>query len=98
MKTTLLCASIALFSIAHAQVKEGKVTYERTMQFQQRNQNQNPDAGNRPRSRTDRYELSFGNNQSLWESLPDMNAGGDEGGGGGGGGFGGGGFRRSGGS
>ncbi|MEI6947513.1 GLPGLI family protein [Paraflavisolibacter sp. H34] len=100
MKTKLLCVCLSFFSLAQSQaqsqVKEGKITYERTITFQQRNRNNNnnPDADNRPRSRTDRFELSFSATQSLWESLPDMNAGGDEAGGGGGGNFGGGGGMR----
>ena len=63
-----------------AQLKEGKVVYERTMQFQMRLQNVDPAiANNLPRSRTDRFELSFTPTKTLWESLPDM----DEGEGGG---------------
>lgn len=69
-----------------AQMKEGKIVYERTITFQPR-QNMPPEAAaNMPRSRTDRYELSFAKNQSLWEALPDLENNDDNAGGGGGGG------------
>jgi len=75
----LICA----FSL-HAQMKEGKVLYERTISFQPR-QNMNPDAAaNMPRSRTDRFELSFAKNQSIWEILPDLESNDENAGGGGG--------------
>jgi GLPGLI family protein len=68
----------------HAQMKEGKVVYERTITFQPR-QNMNPEAAaNMPRSRTDRFELSFAKNQSFWESLPDLESNDENTGGGGG--------------
>lgn len=79
----ILFAISALLTVfpAMAQIKEGKVTYERTMQFQMRLQNVDPAiANNLPRSRTDRFELSFTPTKTLWESLPDMDA--QEGGGG----------------
>ena len=72
-----------------AQVKEGKVVYERTIQFQMRLQQVDPAiANNLPRSRTDRFELKFSPTKVLWEALPDMDAsaegfGGPGGGGGG---------------
>lgn len=65
-------------------MKEGKVVYERTLTFQPR-QNMNPEAAaNMPRSRTDRFELSFAKNQSYWESLPDLETNDENTGGGGG--------------
>lgn len=66
-----------------AQMKEGKVLYERTLTFQPR-QNTNPErAASMPRSRTDRFELSFANNQALWESVPNMDENDENQGGGG---------------
>lgn len=46
--------------------------YERTIQMQMRFQGM-PDemAQQMPRSRTDHFELLFGNNQSLWQSVPE---------------------------
>ena len=83
--TTLVCFSIA----AQAQMKEGKITYERTIQMQFRgnggqmrggNGPQMPPMGNNnmPRERKDKFELSFANNQSLWEAIPDMDEAGNE--------------------
>ncbi|RPD50972.1 GLPGLI family protein [Paracnuella aquatica] len=87
MTRFLLAMGTLLFAMpALAQMKEGKVVYERTMQFQMRLQNVDPAvANNLPRSRTDRFELSFTPAKTLWESLPDMEEG--EGGGGPGGGM-----------
>jgi GLPGLI family protein len=74
---------IASICTIHAQMKEGKVVYERTMKFQPR-QNMNPEmAANMPRTRTDRFELSFAKNQSLWEYLPDLDNNDENAGGGG---------------
>lgn len=84
MKKILLsiCLIAGVFTL-QAQMKEGKVVYERTITFQQR-QNMNPErANNMPRSRTDRFELSFAKNQSLWESLPDLESNDENTGGGG---------------
>lgn len=79
-----ICALIAVVP-AFAQLKEGKVTYERTIQLQIRIQGMDPSvANNMPRSRTDRFELSFTPGKQLWEALPDMEEG-NEGGPGGGG-------------
>lgn len=79
---TCLCA-LVLALPGMAQLKEGKVVYERTMQFQMRLQGVDPAiANNLPRSRTDRFELSFAPGKQLWEALPNMDEGdGGEGGG-----------------
>ena len=63
-------------------MKEGKVLYERTIQMQFRgNMEFSADGGpppsprgneNMPRERKDKFELSFANHQSLWESVTDM--------------------------
>ena len=62
--------SLICFGLANAQQKEGKVTYERTSVMQIRVNGDMP-AGieqSLPRTRTDRFELVFGNNQSLWKA------------------------------
>jgi GLPGLI family protein len=64
-------AAVLLMSAPKAQQKEGKVIYERTMQVQiQINDNGN-DALQQmlPKSRTDKFELSFGNNQSIYKHV-----------------------------
>jgi GLPGLI family protein len=68
----LLVSSCALMSVlyAGAQQKEGKVTYERTVQIQIRiNDGQmNEEMQNMlPKTRKDNFELTFANNQSLWK-------------------------------
>jgi GLPGLI family protein len=60
--------------VATAQKKEGRAVYERTVQMQIRMQGVSEEiAAQMPKSRTDVYELLFGNNQSLWQSLPTTN-------------------------
>jgi GLPGLI family protein len=69
-----ICSSLTGYS----QMKEGRVVYERTFQLPQRIFANNPDLAARlPKSRTDQYELLFGNNQTLWQYLPDANSEGD---------------------
>jgi GLPGLI family protein len=83
-KILFLIIMIASIGTIQAQMKEGKVVYERTIKFQPR-QNMNPEmAANLPRTRTDRFELSFAKNQSLWEYLPDLESSDENAGGGGG--------------
>ena len=69
--------SIALVCIAgficikmNAQQNEGKVIYSRTVQMQIRFSDDQGGAENvLPRSRTDKFELSFANNQTLWKQM-----------------------------
>lgn len=97
MKRIVLFIIILLSLSATAQMKEGKVLYERTIQMQFRGGNVQiggdgppqppaPPGTNRSGERKDKFELSFANNQSLWESVPEMDdndnfAGGDGAGG-----------------
>jgi GLPGLI family protein len=54
---------------ANAQQKQGKVLYERVSQMTMRMQGMNEEMERMiPKSRTDKFELTFGNNQSLWKS------------------------------
>jgi GLPGLI family protein len=60
----LLCAGQVF-----AQSKEGKVTYERVVQVQLRYAGNNEEMDRQvPQTRTDKFELIFGNNQSLWKA------------------------------
>ena len=53
-----------------AQQNEGKVIYSRTVQMQIRFSDNNDGVENvLPRSRTDKFELSFANNQTLWKQM-----------------------------
>lgn len=68
MKHILLAAPALLFvNLLAAQQKQGKVVYERTMQMNIRVADNNEALAQMlPKTRTDKFELTFGNNQSLW--------------------------------
>lgn len=81
MKQFFLFAGLAITTLAQAQIKdgkasvtsaaplkEGKVIYEQTLQFQFRGNQQMP--ANLPKSQVLTYELLFGNHQSLLQMLP----------------------------
>src|SRR5690348_9360317 len=71
MKKILLFVGLALSVMTQAQMKEGRIVYERTVQLPVRMFNADPNlASQLPKSRTDQFELLFGNNQSLWQYLP----------------------------
>lgn len=76
----LIVTTISLY--ATGQMKEGKVLYERTIKMQFRGNIPPEMANNMPPERKDKFELSFANNQSLWESIPEMDDNNDAGGGG----------------
>lgn len=83
----IVSTGIALLAIivADAQQKEGKVTYERTVQMQVSFAGMNEEMQRMiPRSRTDRFELTFANNQTLYKAVEqeeeDETMGGDQGG------------------
>jgi len=61
---------ILISYIVNAQVKEGKVIYERTMQMQRPQGIDEEMARMIPSSRKDNFELMFANNQSIWQMLP----------------------------
>ena len=81
----IILSGFALFILgaAFAQLKEGKIVYEKTSQTQMRmggNAEANMPPGmteemmNRiPRSRTSKYELQFANNQTLWQQMEEPN-------------------------
>ena len=76
MKKNLIAACcLCLVAFAtQAQQKEGKVTYERTSQIQIRFAGMNEEMErNIPKTRTDKFELVFGNNQSLWKQAEQEN-------------------------
>jgi GLPGLI family protein len=83
---TIACGMLVIVA-ADAQQKQGRVQYERVSQMQIRMQGHNEEMERMiPKSRTDRFELIFGNNQSLWkaaeqENEDDVISGGSEGGG-----------------
>lgn len=78
MKKLFVFLAVACSLVSYSQMKEGRVVYERTFQLPTRIFGGNPDiAAQLPKSRTDQYELLFGNNQSLWQYLPDATGEGD---------------------
>ncbi len=78
MKKILTLFALCGCVFGYAQMKEGKVVYQRTFELPTRIFGNNPEmAAQLPRKRTDQYELLFGNNQSLWQYLPDANSEGD---------------------
>ena len=64
--------AVFILATANAQQQQGKVIYERTLQMQIRiaTNDGGGDLDNvLPRSRKDKFELSFANNQTLWKQL-----------------------------
>lgn len=69
MKKILIAGSAVLcVSLVQAQSKEGKVTYNRTSQIQIQIADMPGMENSLPRTRTDKFEVIFGNNQSLWKA------------------------------
>ena len=75
MKKILIAGAFVFsLSIAEAQQKQGTVTYERTSQMQINFAGMPGGMEQQvPRSRTDKFELSYGNNQSLWKQAEQDN-------------------------
>lgn len=73
MKKIFITASTLLSIIfTNGQQKEGKVTYQRTVQLQMRVQGMGSEIEQMmPHTRTDKFELLFGNNKSLWKIAED---------------------------
>jgi GLPGLI family protein len=72
MKKLLIAGSfMAITAVVSAQMKQGTITYDRTVQMQINFHGAGMPEGmqqNIPQSRTDKYELVFGNNQSIWRN------------------------------
>ena len=73
----ILAAAVGIFSLVNinAQQTQGTVTYDRTSQMQIRiNDNMAPGIESQlPKSRTDKFELVFGNGQSIWKAAEQDN-------------------------
>jgi len=69
-----LCAAVATLP-ALAQMKEGKIIFERTtqMRFQFRGGPDGEVTNAAPQTMVNAFELLFGGGKSLWQSLPDVN-------------------------
>ena len=71
MKKIVLLAAILASVCVQAQMKEGRIVYERTVQFSSRLIGIDPSmASQLPKARVDQFELLFKSNQSLWQYLP----------------------------
>src|SRR5947207_4759452 len=68
-KFTPLCLIILFANQLGAQQKEGKVLYERTAQMQIRVNDNDAISQMLPKTRTDKFELAFGNSQSVWKHV-----------------------------
>jgi GLPGLI family protein len=72
MKKLLIAGCfISISAAVSAQMKQGTITYDRTVQMEMRFMAAGMPEGmqqNIPQSRTDKYELVFGNNQSIWRN------------------------------
>jgi len=78
MKRLLIASALLIAISSSAQVKEGKILYERTMQLQIRIADDNPAMQNMiPKERKDRFELLFAEGKSLWQPVEDENQGDD---------------------
>ena len=76
MKRLLIASAMLVAIPSLAQVKEGKILYERTMQLQIRINDDNPAFQNMiPRERKDKFELLFTEGKSLWQPVEDDNQG-----------------------
>ena len=73
-KLLIITCAFLTATTTPAQQKEGKVTYQRVSQMQIRINDDNPEIQNMlPKTRTDNFELTFGNNQSLWKQAEKEN-------------------------
>ena len=72
MKRLLIASAMLIVISSSAQVKEGKILYERTMQMQIRVNDDNPAFQNMiPKERKDKFELLFTEGKSLWQPVED---------------------------
>jgi len=72
MKRLLITSAMLVAIPSLAQVKEGKILYERTMQMQIRINDDNPAFQNMiPKERKDKFELLFTEGKSLWQPVED---------------------------
>ena len=72
MKQRLIASATLLALPCLAQVNEGKILYERTVQLQIRINDDNPAFQNMiPKERKDRFELLFADGKSLWQPVED---------------------------
>jgi GLPGLI family protein len=72
-KNVLMLLALMITIIANAQQQQGKVIYQRIIQMHLQFDNDEI-SRTLPKSRTDKFELTFGNNQSIWKHIDDADA------------------------
>ena len=70
MKTLFLILCFLPFIGVNAQIKEGRIIYERVIQLSAMFRGDPNISDQIPKTRTDQFELLFANNQTLWQLLP----------------------------
>lgn len=70
-KVFLLTGIIMAVVVVEAQQKEGKITYQRTVQLQVTISDGPGGEHAMPRARTDRFEMNFANGQMIWKQMED---------------------------
>jgi GLPGLI family protein len=80
----IICLSVCLIIIValHAQQKEGKIIYQRTVQLQMV-VNDGSGEHEMPRTVTDKFEMNFANDKMIWQGMEDEMEDGNSGEGGG---------------
>ena len=68
-KLVLFIPAVLLVNFLTAQQKEGKVIYARTIQMEIHIDDNDEVSQMLPKTRTDKFELTFGNNQSIWKHV-----------------------------
>lgn len=70
MKLLISVLFILPFLKINAQIKEGRIVYERVIQLSSFFRGDPAISDQMPKTRTDQFELLFANNQTLWQILP----------------------------
>lgn len=73
MKKLLGFVAVLVTLSSHAQLKEGRIIYERVSQIPRPAGMDAAVAAQLPKSRTDQFELLFNTSRSLWQYLPSAN-------------------------
>ncbi len=73
MRKFILASALILFNHwVSAQQTTGRVIYERTIQMQIQINDNDAVSQMLPKTRTDKFELTFGNNQSIWKHVDEV--------------------------
>ncbi len=67
----MICAMLILLTNLHAQQKEGKIIFQRSIQMQIVISDAPGAEQNLPKTRMDKFELNFANGQMMWKQMED---------------------------